>query len=133
MLRVCHLRVSCVHHGCIINSSDCACGDSVNGVMICNEPSSKPTAFCRDAPLRVCLSTCHCMSYSEKFDTVILGECPFLCTSHYYYHIPNSSDQLNTTCSTVVPQNRTSQLCIVSTCTEGYAPSAYSYGIQCVD
>ena len=103
----------------------------MNGIVTCNEPSSEPTAFCRDAPLSVCLLTCHCMSYCEKFDTVILGECPFLCTSHYYYHIPNSSDQLNTTCSTVVPQNRTGQLC--SKCTEGYAPSAYSYGLQCAD
>ena len=71
------------------------------------------------------------MSYSEKFDTVILGECPFLCTSHYYYRIPNSSDQLDTTCSTVILQNRTGQLC--SKCAKGYAPSAYSYGVQCVD
>ena len=65
------------------NSSDCVCGDSVNGpgVVICNEPSSEPTAFCHDAPLSVCLLTCHCMSYSEKFDTVILGECPF-CVLH---------------------------------------------------
>ena len=68
----------------------------MNGVVLCNEPSSEPTAFCRDAPLSVCILNCHCMSYSEKFDTVILGECPFLCTSYYYYHIPNSSDQLNT-------------------------------------
>ena len=113
------------------NSSDCVCGDSVNGVVICNEPSSEPTAFCHDTPLSVCLLTCHCMSYSEKFGTVILGECPFLCTSHYYYRIPNSSEQLNTTCSTVVLQNRTGQLC--SKCTEGYAPSAYSYGLQCAD
>ena len=113
------------------NSSDCVCGDSVNGVVICNEPSSEPTAFCRDAPLSVCLLTCHCMSYSEKVGTVILGNCPFLCTSHYYYRIPNSRGQLNTTCSTVVPQNRTGQLC--SKCIEGYAPSAYSYGLQCAD
>jgi hypothetical protein len=114
------------------NSSDCVCGDSANGVVICNEPGSQPAAFCRDAPeLSVCVFTCHCMSYSEEFDTVVLGECPFLCTSHYYYRIPNSSDQLDTTCSTVVPQNRTGQLC--SKCTEGYAPSAYSYGIQCAD
>ena len=60
-----------------------------------------------------------------------MGECPYLCTSHYYYHIPDVYNQLNTTCSTVIQQNRTGQLC--SKCIEGYAPSAYSYGIQCAD
>ena len=96
------------------NSSDCVCGDSVNGIVICNEPSSEPTAFCGDTPLSVCLLTCYCMSYSEKFDTIILGECPFLCTSHYYYRIPNSSDQLDTTCSTVIVYKTEPVNCVVS-------------------
>ena len=34
-------------------------------------------------------------------------------------------------CSKIVPQNRAGQLC--GKCTEGYAPDAYSYGIQCAD
>ena len=34
-------------------------------------------------------------------------------------------------CSSIVPQNRTGQLC--GKCIEGYAPAAYSYGIQCTD
>ena len=116
------------------NSSECICGDRVDGVVMCNEPSTGPTVFCQffnDTPLRVCLLTCHCMSYSEKFDTVIMGECPYLCTSHYYYQIPDSNDKLTSTCSAVIQQNRTGQLC--SKCVEGYAPSAYSYGIQCAD
>ena len=37
----------------------------------------------------------------KKFDTVIMGECPYLCTLHYYYNIPDTYNQLNTTCSTV--------------------------------
>ena len=38
------------------------------------------------------------------------------------------SDKLNTTCTSVVPQNRTGQLC--GKCIDGYAPAVYSYGIQ---
>ena len=118
------------------NNSECACGDSINGIVLCNETDIRYTAWCEssdtsDTPPSVCLLTCHCMSYSVKYDTVIIGECPYLCTSHYYYQILDLSEKLNNTCSTVIQQNRTGQLC--SKCVEGYAPSAYSYGIQCAD
>ena len=102
------------------NTSECVCGDRMNGVVLCND-SNTILLWCLSsnnlAP-SMCLLTCHCMSYNERFDTVIMGECPYLCTSHYYYHIPDSYNQLNTTCSTVIQQNRTGQLC--SKCIEGY-------------
>ena len=113
------------------NSSDCVCGDRINNVVLCNESDTVWCPSSSDTALSVCLLTCHCMSYSKTFDTVIMGECPYLCTSHYYYPIPDTYNQLNTTCSTVIQQNRTGQLC--SKCIGGYAPSAYSYGIQCAD
>ena len=28
------------------NSSECICGDRVNGVVMCSEPSTGPTVFC---------------------------------------------------------------------------------------
>ena len=107
--------------------SNCTCGDSVNGVVLCNKSDHMHRPWCpssKDEPLSVCLLTCHCMSYSEKFDTIIMGECPYLCTSSYYYRIPTLPDRLNTTCTSVVPQNRTGQLC--SKCINGYAPAVYS-------
>ena len=118
------------------NSSDCICGDSINGIVLCNDTDIRYTNWCElsnssDAPPSVCLLTCHCMSYSEKFNTIVIGECPYLCTSYYYNQIPDSRDKLNTICSSIIQQNRTGQLC--SKCIKGYAPSAYSYGIQCAD
>ena len=111
------------------NDSHCTCGDSINGIVLCNESHRGP--WCpssKDVPLSVCLMNCHCMSYSERFDAVIMGECPYLCTGYYHYHIPTHVKKLNTTCSTVVPQNRTGQLC--GKCIEGYAPAVYSYTVK---
>ena len=117
------------------NDSDCFCGDSINGIVLCSDTDTRYVDWCdsesSNSQPSVCLLNCYCMSYSEKFDTTIVGECPYLCTSHIYYQIPDSTDKLNTTCSTLIQQSRTGQLC--SKCIEGYAPSAYSYGIQCAD
>ena len=117
------------------NDADCLCGDSINGVVLCNRSQSPLyDIWCTssdDTSPSVCLFTCHCMSYSAQFDTVIMGECPYLCTKYFYHNVPTRTEDLNGMCSKIVPQNRTGQLC--GKCTEGYAPGAYSYGIQCAD
>ena len=92
-------------------TSPCECGNSIGEVVQCSNGS-------------VCLFSCHCMSYSEKLGTVIMGPCPHLCENYFYFKIHHNMDHI---CNQI---NRTGQLC--GKCSEGYAPAVYSYGSLCV-
>ena len=87
-------------------NSTCECGNSIGQVVSCKNRS-------------VDIFTCHCMSYSEHHETVIMGSCPFLCMNVFYFKIP---PQLDSMCNEV---NRTGQLC--GSCSKGYAPACLLY------
>ena len=109
------------------DNTSCECGDSIGRVVRCK------TAECTHSmaiPTEVEVRQCYCMSYSEKLGMVVLGACPYLCTPHLT-HIPHYETELNKTCNHNVNQHRTGDLC--GRCIDGYAPSAYTSGLQCAD
>ena len=99
------------------NNSSCECGDDIHGIVSCR--NDQPTLF---------LLTCHCMSYSDHGDMVLVGACQYLCTHQSYTEIPEYTN-LNDLCNNVVQQNREGQMC--GRCTENHSPSPYSYMLRC--
>ena len=58
------------------NNSSCVCGLGMNGIVQCSNASST-----------VLLLTCHCMSYREDGDGLVMGACPYFCTNNFYTRI----------------------------------------------
>ena len=100
-------------------NSSCVCGRGINDVIQCWEDSST-----------VLLLTCHCMSYSEDGDGLVMGACPYLCTNQFYTRI-DAKTNFSNICNSDIPQNRQGQLC--GQCTDNHSPSPYSYQLKCVD
>ena len=68
-------------------NSSCECGDSIHDIVLCNEDDDD-----------VFLLTCHCMSYSDHSDMMLVGNCPYLCTNDFYTYIlefTNNTDLCN--------------------------------------
>ena len=63
-------------------NSPCECGSSIGEIVKCTNGS-------------VCLSSCHCMSYSEKLETVIMGSCPHLCENYFYFKVHRNMDHID--------------------------------------
>ena len=97
-----------------LNSTKCECGNRMRNIIHCDNTS-------------VGLLICHCMSYNEKLDAVLMGSCPYLCKNAYYIQMPCNVNDLDDLCSDF---NRTGQFC--GKCSEGYAPAAYTYTSKCV-
>ena len=97
------------------NSTYCECGSSLDNVVQCKNGC-------------VALVTCHCISYNKELHEVVVGVCPYLCTNKYYLDVPNRVEELDSACQEI---NRTGQMC--GKCREKYAPSVYSYSIECTE
>ena len=73
--------------------------------------------------------TCHCMSYSDHDgDTLLVGDCPYLCTNNFYIHIFDNTD-ISNLCNRGIQQNREGQMC--GKCLDNFSPSPYSYNYEC--
>ena len=58
------------------HNSSCECGDSIHGAVLCDEDDDSAS-----------LLNCHCMSYSDHIDVMLVGDCPYLCTNDFYTDI----------------------------------------------
>ena len=86
---------------------------------------------CRDNQSIISLLTCHCMSYSDNGDGIILmGACPFLCTNFFYSEIDGDTN-LSTLCDRDIHQNRQGQMCGHCIYKDNHSPSPYSYQLKC--
>ena len=100
----------------------CKCGESINGVVKCNEMLQK--SFILD---------CYCMTYDESTGTVV-GACFYNCVTVknalkdvVYRVMPKEVKELNDAmCGGF---NRSGQLC--GECKANHTPLVYSYDLQC--
>ena len=109
------------------NMSRCECGISIDNVIWCTMAQCTPS---KATPIKIWLTDCYCMSYNDILDMEVIGACPYLCTTRSS-KIPHNRTKLNKRCNFLVRQNRTGELC--GQCFDGYAPSAYSSGLQCAN
>ena len=98
-------------------NSSCECGDSIHDIVRCNEDDDS-----------VSLLTCHCMSYSDHSDMMLVGDCPYLCTDNFYTHIYEYTN-ITDLCNRDIQQNRKGQIC--GKCLDNFAPSPYSFNFEC--
>ena len=101
------------------HNSSCECGDSIHDVVLCDGDDDS-----------VSLLTCHCMSYSDHSDMMLVGDCPYLCTNDFYTDISKNTD-INDLCNQDIQLNREGQMC--GKCLDNFAPSPYSYSFECSD
>ena len=80
-------------------NSSCECGDRIHGVVTCRNDQST-----------VYLLTCHCMSYSDHGDMILVGACVYHCTNQFYMKVTKHAN-LNDLCNSDVQQNREGQMC----------------------
>ena len=100
-------------------NSSCVCGNSISNVVICE-----------DHQTTVKLLSCHCMSYSDKNEVLLVGNCPYLCTNAFYTTISNLTEVGNL-CDAEIQQNRQGQMC--GKCLDNFSPSPYSYTFECTE
>ena len=98
------------------NSIDCECGSSLDNIIQCSNNGC------------VAIFSCHCISYNKEVNETVVGVCPYLCINGYYRDVPSKVEELDRECHKI---NRTGQMC--GKCIEKYAPSVYSYSVECVD
>ena len=101
------------------HNSSCECGDSIHDIVICSDDDDS-----------VSLLNCHCMSYSDHSDMMLVGDCPYLCTNYFYTDISEYTD-ISDLCNLYIRQNRKGQMC--GKCIDNFAPSPYSYSFECSD
>ena len=101
------------------HNSSCECGNSIHGTVICDEDDDS-----------VSLLNCHCMSYSNHIDVMLIGDCPYLCTNDFYTDISKNTD-ISDLCNQNIKLNREGQMC--GKCLDNFAPSPYSYSFECSD
>ena len=107
------LDTSCSPWKYLKYNSSCVCGDTLNNIVVCEN----------DQP-NVKVLTCHCMSYSDYTDNVILvGNCPYLCTNYFYTEIHNHTD-ITSLCNRDIQQSRAGQMC--GKCAHNFAPAPFS-------
>ena len=97
-------------------NSSCEC---IHGIVLCDEDADS-----------VSLLNCHCMSYSDHTDVMLVGDCPYLCTNDVYTDISKNTDIIDR-CNHEIQQNRKGQMC--GKCQDNFAPSPYSYRFECSD
>ena len=101
------------------HNASCVCGDTLDNIV-----------KCEDNQRQVQILNCHCMSFSNHNDTILVGNCPYLCT-YKFYAIINSQTDIRKLCNNEIQQNRQGQMC--GKCTKNFAPSPYSYTFECAD
>ena len=95
------------------DSGACEFGDNLGGVVNC-DPST----------LEVTILVCHCMTYSDVFNTTVVGHCIYNCMFLDYLYVSlDKCHQRN--------MHERGQMC--GHCEEGYAPPVYSYSLACVE
>ena len=100
----------------------CVCGARLGIDVVCNASTQKTLILVG-----------FCMSYDEKFNGTVIGDCPFNyyrpSSQHFYVTLPNDTSKLNSfMCSGL---NRTGLLC--SKCQKGLGPAVLSYKWRCVE
>ena len=80
-------------------NSSCVCGSGIDNVVCCEDNQSI-----------ISIGPCYCMSYSDNGDDVVMGACPFLCTSSFYTKI-YADTNLSTLCDRDIRQNRQGLMC----------------------
>ena len=75
------------------DNSSCVCGESIHDIVVYSD--DQPT---------VSLLTCHCMSYSDNGEEILVGNCPYLCTDTFHIEIRDNADV-----SELCKQNRQGQ------------------------
>ena len=79
---------------------------------------------CDPSTLEVTILVCHCMTYSDVFNTTVVGHCIYNCMFLDYLYVSlDTCHQRN--------MHRRGQMC--GHCEEGYAPPVYSYSLACVE
>ena len=106
-----------VSHG----SVSCVCGDPGSEIVVCHQ-SSNSTRLLYD----------NCMTYDEKTNNTLFGQCPFTSREpdrrSLYVKLPKNVDDLNDfMCGGL---NRTGLLC--GQCQPGLGPAMISYSLQCL-
>lgn len=101
------------------HNSSCECGDTIDNIVVCEDDQQT-----------VELLTCHCMSFREGSEMMLVGDCPYCCTDRFYTVIHNQTD-LADLCNHDIQQNRQGLMC--GKCMENFAPSPYSYTFKCTD
>ena len=104
------------------SNSTCVCGNSLGDIVLCEDDRST-----------VKILTCHCMTYSDQSDNVILvGNCPYLCTDSFY-SIIQSQEDVRDMCNNDIQQYREGQMC--GKCIANFSPSPYSmaYAFECAE
>ena len=99
------------------HNSSCACGDSLNGVVVCNDQQST-----------IKLLSCTGMSYADHGNATLAGSCPYLCSDTFYIKVYNTTD-IDGLCDREIRQNRHGQMC--GRCRDNFSPSPYSYSLVC--
>ena len=100
-------------------STSCVCGDNLYGNVKCEDDSST-----------VEMLTCHCMSFHDKSDFLVVGNCPYLCKNNIFTKI-HSYEDISDLCNEGIQQNRQGQMC--GNCLDSFSPSPYSYTFECTD
>ena len=103
------------------NTINCNCGDSLNGIVLCDENSN--TSMVRFQ---------YCMAYNEVNNSTVAAHCP------YHYHKPDVQGSYVTLPQNVCTLNefmcgglnRTGLLC--SNCKPGLGPAVFSYTLPCL-
>ena len=101
------------------HNSTCVCGDSINGIVDCNNDEST---------VKILVS--YCMSYGDKNNTLLVGSCPYLCHNNVYTMIHDEMDIVKS-CNHYFMQNRRGQMC--GHCMDNFAPSPYTYTFECAN
>ena len=95
------------------DNNSCQCGDDLNGIVKCNPQT-----------LDIEVVVCHCMTFSDIYNTTVVGYCLYSCNFMRHTYLTTKGS-----CNPNVHLNRTGQLC--AQCTNGYSPSVYSHNMAC--
>ena len=106
------------------NNTKCECKANLNNYF---------TVKCDEAQLELSVIRCHCVTYNNMTDELVVGNCFENCENGYdksaYLPLPKDASQLNQfMCEK--RWNRTGRLC--GRCLPGHSPLAYSYDMRCV-
>ena len=99
------------------HNTSCRCGDNIHGTVKCSNDTAT-----------IGVLSCHCMTYSENGEDVVVGACPYLCTNDFYLYIEGDAN-MSSICDRVIHQNRQGQMC--GQCLDNHSPSPYSYTLAC--
>ena len=71
------------HFNGILSGSACKCGDSIDGIVKCNETQQESAIL-----------ECYCMTYNETMGMVVVGQCLYNCVKRDS-RLPKTLEHLN--------------------------------------